>query len=472
MSNAWRVLDDYQISRLDHAIFDVLSQRGMEIQNDTILEAVQRRGAKIEKGSRVAKFPEEVILELITEQKRRRDEENLEKSASQLSAVWGPECFSIYDWENRELRAGNMKDAIEMIHLGDTVDEVKTVSSVLVMNDFDLRVEPLESLAVRLQHTRKPGHAQAQMPQQIKYLIRMGEAYSGSEGETRFLDRWVSVTSPLILGRRVCELLLERGKFGIGMNVCTQATSGLNAPVTRAGTIVQASAEILATWMCFKAVFPRLDTDAGAGTGVFGAGKPSFCSPEAWLQNIAIYQLFEGLYGGNVWVLNTSTIDAKVPGFQAVFERTFAMTTVRFAAHPVDFVLGTLDNTCIFSPVQAMIDLELARGIWHFFRGLDVNDETLGIKTIKEVGLNKPRSYLATEHTRRNVRKELWLPKLLDRTGWRTDEVEAAQERRMLEKANEMWKMRLKEYQPFTIDRDVKDVIDKILREARKELLT
>ena len=54
---------------------------------------------------------------------------------------------------------------------------------------------------------------------------------------------------------------------------------------------------------------------------------------------------------------------------------------------------------------------------WNAFiaAGIDVDDETIALDAIKQVGVGG--NYLGQRHTRRHM-KEVWRPRLLDRTMW------------------------------------------------------
>jgi trimethylamine--corrinoid protein Co-methyltransferase len=57
---------------------------------------------------------------------------------------------------------------------------------------------------------------------------------------------------------------------------------------------------------------------------------------------------------------------------------------------------------------------EIIGMVKHFLGGVRVDEETLALEVIREVGPGG--SFLTHKHTHRNFRKELWLPKLIDRS--------------------------------------------------------
>lgn len=76
---------------------------------------------------------------------------------------------------------------------------------------------------------------------------------------------------------------------------------------------------------------------------------------------------------------------------------------------------GTLGAGAAFSLQQLVMDSEIFS--WNAFiaAGVTVDDETLALDTIKQVGIGG--NYLSQRHTRRHM-KEVWRPRLLDRSMW------------------------------------------------------
>jgi len=81
------------------------------------------------------------------------------------------------------------------------------------------------------------------------------------------------------------------------------------------------------------------------------------------------------------------------------------------------------------------MDLELCRGLWRFFRGMAIGDETLALQEIDQVGAGEEGTFLNREITARRFREALWMPQLLDTAMWR-DGQEAGREQEMLRRAN------------------------------------
>jgi len=73
------------------------------------------------------------------------------------------------------------------------------------------------------------------------------------------------------------------------------------------------------------------------------------------------------------------------------------------------------NNGAVFSPTQAMIDLDMNEAIYRFARGMDVDDDTCAVDLIHELLFCEDRTYLETEHTVGRYRSIGWYPRLFDR---------------------------------------------------------
>ena len=74
--------------------------------------------------------------------------------------------------------------------------------------------------------------------------------------------------------------------------------------------------------------------------------------------------------------------------------------------------LGYLESGLTYSFAQLTICNQIVDWVKAFFKGIEVNDETLALDDIARNGING--SYLGTKHTRKH-HKETWYPDLFER---------------------------------------------------------
>ena len=127
--------------------------------------------------------------------------------------------------------------------------------------------------------------------------------------------------------------------------------------------------------------------------------------------------------------------------------------------------LGMIEMGMTIDYGQMVMDNEFARMIKHVVRGISVNDETLAVDVIKEIGVGK--DFLSHESTYKHMRSQSQ-PKLIDRR-MREDWVDSGSTdiyQRALEEARHI----LETHKPDPLSHDVLAKMRSIIEEAEEEL--
>lgn len=126
---------------------------------------------------------------------------------------------------------------------------------------------------------------------------------------------------------------------------------------------------------------------------------------------------------------------------------------------------GMLESGITFDYGQLVLDCEFARMIKHTIQGVPVNDDTLAIDPIKEIGPGG--DFLMHKHTFKNMRSQS-KPELIDRKmrgAWEKAGAKTAYERAM-----EKVQWILKNHTPEALSDDVIAKIRAIVIETEKEM--
>jgi trimethylamine--corrinoid protein Co-methyltransferase len=115
---------------------------------------------------------------------------------------------------------------------------------------------------------------------------------------------------------------------------------------------------------------------------------------------------------------------------------------------------------------QMVIDNEIARMIKHTVNGMPVNDETLAVDVIKEIGPFK--DFLSHEHTLQHMKIHSQ-PKFIDRR--MREDWESMGKVGMCDKADEAAKFILETHQPKALSEKVQIQLRSIVEGAEKELV-
>jgi trimethylamine--corrinoid protein Co-methyltransferase len=184
------------------------------------------------------------------------------------------------------------------------------------------------------------------------------------------------------------------------------------------------------------------------------AGIPA-AGPQAALFQLAAAQL--ATYVGLPLVAGGLRTTSHEPDWQACQQDAFVSMTTTAAGADVTGGAGLLGAATAFSLQQLVMDAEVFS--WNSFiaAGIQVDDETIALDAIEQVGIGG--NYLGQRHTRRHM-KEVWRPRLLDRTMW--DAWVASGREGAYEKATVLAEQLLAEHTPVPLGAEARGVIERI----------
>ena len=127
--------------------------------------------------------------------------------------------------------------------------------------------------------------------------------------------------------------------------------------------------------------------------------------------------------------------------------------------------LGMIEMGMTIDFGQLVMDNEFARMIKHIVRGIPVNDETLAVDAIKEIGVGK--DFLSHDSTYNHMRSQSQ-PKLIDRRI--REDWEASGRTDIYQRATEEARQILETHKPDPLPEDVLATMRSIIEEAEAEL--
>src|SRR5574340_168393 len=430
-----RVVGREQRERLHQGALQVLETTGLHIRGRFLLEALADAGCKVDFARQRAWFRPDLVEKQIAAQRNRY--------RMVRSSLWYPFCREmpegdvarpgewtvdfgygapvIYDYPSGNYRAPTGRDQAEMIRLGNALPEAKAICAPFVCGDVDPRIETIESSRILLRNTRKPGWVGTSSGAEVKYLAEFAALAADHNPDVMramppiFVHAYCT-TSPLKLDTRACDVLKEALRYKFPVNFAPMPILGATSPVTPAGTVVVATAEVLGCMTAVTLIDPVVYYYATAISGEMDMKTTQICyaAPAAILTDAALHQFFRDKYGIGLNV-EAGYVEAKSPGIQASFMKTYRQMAFGCTVS-TSLPIGLLDNGAVFSPVQAMLDLEMNHAQYRFGRGIEVSDETMCIDLINQLEFCEASTYLENEHTFRHFRDALWGPRMFDRT--------------------------------------------------------
>jgi len=257
---------------------------------------------------------------------------------------------------------------------------------------------------------------------------------------------------------------MESARLSIPLYIEVDTMAGGTAPVTIAGALVEECANVLCGVTLAQLVNPGCPCVFSIASGILNMSNGQYCgaAPETALLHAATAQMshFYGLpfQGG-------TGIDATVPDAQAGYERALQVLTNALAGtNFIHLSVGMMEQMLLASYEQCVIDDEILGAAFRITRGVEVNDETLAIDVIREIGPGG--DFLAHEHTARHFRRELWFPKITNRQtypGWAE-----AGGKDMRQRANERAREILATHDPRPLAPEQEHEIDRIAESAQR----
>ncbi len=486
-----RVLDSEQMDRLHTGALTVLEETGLQIQGEFLLRALADSGCKVDFAARRVWFRPDLVERQV---KAQRDRYRLVRSS-----LWYPFCrhlsegdvatpdrfvvdygFAtpwIFDYPGMCYRKPTADDQIDAIQLGNALDCVGAVNAPFICGDFDPRTENIESARLLLLNTKKPGWVGTSAGRQVKYLAEMAElAVDGCPDilrtEPSIIVTAYCTTTPLKLDNRACEVLEQALKYSFPVNFAPMPILGATSPMTPAGSVIVAAAEILGCMAAATLLNPDVyyySTSIAAEMDM-RTTQVCFATPAAMLTDAALHQLFRFKYG-LVHNVEPAYVEAKVPGIQAAAMKVYRQMALGSTVS-LPLPIGVLDSAAVFSPTQAMIDLEVNEGIYKFHRGIEVSEEAMCLDLIADLEFCTRKTYLETEHTVSHFRSTGWQTKLFDRGYCDHSAPAELGDEPILEKADRMWRGLVAREPKAERGAAFIRELDRIVAAAREDLLS
>ncbi len=465
-----------QMEQIHTAALALLADPGMRIMEEGLLRSLARAGAPVDFDTQQVRFPGELVEETLAS-----IQEDMKAGVTfpvlngvvssftdgAIAAKFGGACCSYYDWGSRQEREPNRSDVVDMLRLGEAIPDVRHVGNpVIYMCEDDgtpipPHLKPIKTAALVAKHTSRPYTCEVWSADALEFQIEIGCVVRG--GWDKFRSDPIFITaketiSPLQLPPDDAQVLMALAKKGLPCTVIPMPISGASCPVTPAANVAMATAEVLGVFTALRSYAPGARVSGGVITGVMDmrSGNALFAAPGAIMQDRLISQHFAEYYHMDFGI-GTGYIDAPLPGPQSAAEKMCKMVS-SYQARKTNYPVGILAGGRTFSPVQAMLDLEMAHIIHKAFGSPNIDEEALATDVIREAGIGG--NVLAHEHTAKHFRDVLHLSDLFGRHGSGDEDI--------LDKAHRRWQDVLSAAEPYVLPDDGAEEIDRIVAKAEK----
>jgi trimethylamine--corrinoid protein Co-methyltransferase len=463
----FRKVSDDQIERLHHASLEILDRTGVVLYEPEAVELLEHKGLKVEDGNRVRIPPGLVEWALSIAPKRavicdRNGRRVMPLERNNVFFGPGSDCPNVIDVRTGERRRGVLQDIEEASRVCDALPNIDFLMSFCIASDVDQMVSDRHQMRAMLMNSTKPILFVTTEFGGCVDVIRMAEAVAGGEEALRrnpICALYINVSHPLRHNAEALQKLLFMAGKGLPTTYTPVVLRGITGPVTAAGAIAMANAGELAGLVISQIKREGAPVILTGGvndmldmrTTVDAYGDPT--------NRVMLVELAHR-YGLPIFGL-AGCSDSKIPDEQAAAEAAFSIVLEALAGAQLTHDVGYLEGGMCNSIEQIVICDELIAYTKHFMKGLEVNEETLALDLIDEIGPHG--DFIGSEHTRLHYKKD-WYPKLFDRKPYEDWSQSGAKTLR--QRAQEKALKLLATHRPEPLPADVQAAIDRIVAEA------
>jgi trimethylamine--corrinoid protein Co-methyltransferase len=444
----------------------VMQKTGMRIGHEGALKLMAENGCEVDFEDQRVRIPPWLVEECIRKvpshfRLRARDpEKDLMVGGDSVYFMqgMGMRYVDLDTWETRPATAAEHRDAMIV---ADALENLHVAEGWEIYTDRQ-GIPPvmglLENLASGIRYSSKTQVAGNIKDTEI-FAIEMAKAV----GTDLFPE--LEHACPLTIQAGGVEAAFRYMDAQIPIVPALAVSMGANGPATIAGAIVLQVAEMMG-WV----VMTQLHTP-GAALAFHHAVSPLDMRTGNRLMGVSSRGVGGGMmnqmlrkYGIPIWGNIGTFSNSKEIDFQAGFEKSTGTLLDALTGGHINLYHGGSSTELLYSSELAVMEDDVAGWIGHVMEGATINDETLAIDLINEVG-PLPGHYLGTAHTRKWWNKQHYFPKVADLSSY-ASWVQAGK-KDMLDLAKEKVQEILATHKPLPLTDAQEQAIEDVLKEAR-----
>ncbi|HXV44168.1 MAG TPA: trimethylamine methyltransferase family protein [Anaerolineae bacterium] len=467
------ILAPEQIEEIHQASLHILETVGLDFLDNEALELWQKAGAKVDRANQHVWIDRGLLLETIASAppsftwRARNPERDVLIGAN--SIAFGPNGGMVYAAGHHiSRRPGTMQDYENFVKLSQMCNVLHFAAwDQVTAHDVPVSLRHLERLYAAFALTDKAVMEAAHGREITTDCLNMARIVFGDLSGDPVIGDVINVNSPLRYDNRMLGGLITYARAGQVTFITPFILAGAMSPITIASALAQQNAEALAGIALTQLVRPGAPVIYGGFTTNVDmkSGSPAFGTPEgAWA--LAIGAQLARRYN-LPYRASGSLTTAKVPDAQAAYETLWTLwPAILSHSNLIMHAVGWLEGGLTASFEKFIIDAENLAMFYHFLDGFQVNDETLALDMIAEVGPGG--HHFGTSHTQARYSTEFYASVLSDRQPfdtWReAGGLDAAQ------RAHLVWQEMLAQYEPPPLDPAIAEALREYIERREREL--
>lgn len=471
-----QVMSADEVEAIHLASLALLRDTGMEIMHDESRRLLKDAGAVVDEATHRVRFDPAMIEETIRTApstftlQARNPAKNLRVGDGSLifAATGGPAFVSDID---RGRRAGNYADMCDYIRLVHSLNVIHQEGGCpCEPTDLPPESRHLDFYLAAIRLTDKNWQCWALGGYRVEDAIDMlSITLRQSREELKKSPAALTIinsNSPLRLDIPMGEGLVAMARAGQPIALTPFTLSGAMSPVTIAGALTQQNAEALALIALAQIVNPGTPVLYGGFTSNVDmrTGSPAFGTPEYAKAQIASGQLARR-YG--VPFRSSNVTASNAVDVQAAYESGMSLwSTIMGGVHLIEHAAGWLEGGLTASFEKLVLDAEMLQMMRSFLDPIAVDEGSLAIDTISEVGPGG--HFFGTSHTLARFENAFYEPMLSD---WRNFENWSESGARTgTERANAVWKELLRTYEQPPLDPAIDEELEAFVAMRKEQI--
>jgi len=416
------ILGPDEVRKIHDSSLRVIETVGVKFPSARALDIWKSHGARVDAGSMIVKAPGRLIEEALGKAPpvytlaARNPVLDLPLDGNHVYVGTDGCGVEVIDIRSGERRRSVLQDVADIARVADCLEEVAFHWVPVSAQDSPPETRGLhELLAIWKNSTKHIQTESVYSEREARGAAEMAALLAGGKGQLRkrpLLSLMECTVSPLAHDGGSLEAALVAAEYGLPVGFMSMASGISSAPATLAGNLVVANAEVLSGLALVELACPGAPVYYAAAqtmmdprTGAYTGG-----GPEDFLLGAAGNRLAD-FYRVPLSMGSFAT-GAKEPNWQAGLENSLSTFMASLSMSDMLSGVGLLAGSTVWSFAQMIMDCEIFGIVAGMMEGIPVNEETLALEAIKEVGPGG--TFLTHGHTKRHLR-ELWLNSCLDR---------------------------------------------------------
>jgi trimethylamine--corrinoid protein Co-methyltransferase len=471
----FQVLSQDQLEEIFNGVLHVMETIGLDVHHEEAREILGGAGAWVE-GKRV-RIPPHVVKRCLSTAPRSftlyaRDDNpahDIHIGPGRAHFGPGPTPPNFIDVNTLKRRPLIKDDARIVATVVDALANIDFCESLGTISDVHPDLAASYEFAVMFPNTSKPIVAWSYGWDDSADIHKIAIAEAG--GQQAFEKRpnyvhYCEPLSPLVSTFEAVDKVIFAARHGVPVIFTTCALAGGTAPVTAAGIIIQTTAESLLGLVLSQTIRPGLPFFMGGVLSVMDMNAMilTYGAPELSLIMAGVTELAHYV-GLPLWQTGGCT-DSKCLDEQAALEGAISCFFSALSGGDLCHDVGYTESGMTGSILQTVMMDEAIGYCRRITRGIEVNEDTLAVDVIHNVGPDG--HYLYEDHTMKHFKTEFWRPKLCDRHNF--EEWVETGSKTMRQRVIERTRQILDSHKPSPIKPETLEVITAVMNAAEQRV--